>query len=301
MSLGEVVFDDANDNGRQDTSEKGISGITVRVFRAGESTALQTTTTNADGHYLFNDLTPGQHVVEIVIPSGYRSSTDPATGATPNNDLTLDDNGVEISGQTVRSKPITLSFLGEKTLEKSPDLPNRAVDADSNITVGFGINKIPPAPTPLPQPTPAGTQTPNAAPIPVGSRTTLTIAKRALRATVPQGQRVSYRITVRNSGRTTARGVVVCDRLPTGLTIVTTRSENARVKVSKGQICATWGTLPKSAGRTVTLVAQVSRTAQVGRLTNVATARAANASPVTTRAAIMVTSATGSALPAVTG
>jgi uncharacterized repeat protein (TIGR01451 family) len=66
-SLGDRVWLDANANGQQDAGEAGVAGATVTLIGGGTdgliSTAADnssaTTTTDADGKYAFNGLTPG--------------------------------------------------------------------------------------------------------------------------------------------------------------------------------------------------------------------------------------------------
>jgi LPXTG-site transpeptidase (sortase) family protein len=72
-SLGDFVWNDLDADGIQEASETGISGVTVRLLDSG-GTMLATTTTNASGLYLFNNLTPGAYSVEFVLPSGYNFS-----------------------------------------------------------------------------------------------------------------------------------------------------------------------------------------------------------------------------------
>ncbi len=68
LSLGNLVWTDGNDNGVVDAGESGIAGVTVRLLAANGVTVLQTTTTDASGHYLFGGLPPGTYYVEVVPP-----------------------------------------------------------------------------------------------------------------------------------------------------------------------------------------------------------------------------------------
>jgi hypothetical protein len=72
-TLGDKVWLDANKNGVQDSDESGVNDVTVRLYREGESTALETTTTSGGGLYLFEELDAGDYVVEFSnLPSGYQ-------------------------------------------------------------------------------------------------------------------------------------------------------------------------------------------------------------------------------------
>ncbi|MFN8439664.1 MAG: SdrD B-like domain-containing protein [Caldilineaceae bacterium] len=69
-SLGNYVWLDENKNGSQDSTEKGVRGITVELLNS-QGTVLVTTTTDADGLYLFANLTPGEYKVHFVHPTKY--------------------------------------------------------------------------------------------------------------------------------------------------------------------------------------------------------------------------------------
>jgi|GEM_PF-2858669 len=98
-TLGDFVWDDLNRNGIQDAGEPGIEGVTVRLLDCDTNAVLATNTTDADGLYLFADLTPGDYKVQFVLPEGdwvfslqnadgqgiageFNSDADPVTGIT---------------------------------------------------------------------------------------------------------------------------------------------------------------------------------------------------------------------------
>ncbi|ADI64023.1 SdrD B-like domain-containing protein [Trichormus azollae] len=104
-SLGNFVFNDANNNGIQDTTEAGVSGVTVTltsggtdglISTTGDNTTL-TTTTNASGSYNFDGLTPGQQyqVGFSNLPAGYQF-----TQANLGTDDTVDSDASTSTGQT---------------------------------------------------------------------------------------------------------------------------------------------------------------------------------------------------------
>jgi len=68
--IGDLVWEDTNKNGIQDTGEAGLGGVTVRLLSEG-GTVVATTTTAANGAYGFSGVAPGKYVVEFVAPSGY--------------------------------------------------------------------------------------------------------------------------------------------------------------------------------------------------------------------------------------
>ncbi|MBZ0286600.1 MAG: carboxypeptidase regulatory-like domain-containing protein, partial [Anaerolineae bacterium] len=73
-SIGDKVWRDNNNNGQQDAGEPGVSGVTVRLLDGGGA-VVSTTTTDATGNYLFNNLRSGNYAVEFVLPAGFVFST----------------------------------------------------------------------------------------------------------------------------------------------------------------------------------------------------------------------------------
>nr|WP_236143254.1 SdrD B-like domain-containing protein [Nostoc sp. CMAA1605] len=71
-SLGDFVFNDANNNGIQDIGETGVGGVKVELVANG--IVIGTTSTNADGSYGFSGLTPGNYQVKFTAPTGYQFS-----------------------------------------------------------------------------------------------------------------------------------------------------------------------------------------------------------------------------------
>ncbi|MEW6427155.1 MAG: SdrD B-like domain-containing protein, partial [Thermodesulfobacteriota bacterium] len=85
-ALGDRVWNDANINGLQDNGETGIAGATVNL-RDCSGALIATTTTDANGIYLFAGLAPGQYKIEFVNPDGSVWASAPANAGT---DDTLD-------------------------------------------------------------------------------------------------------------------------------------------------------------------------------------------------------------------
>ena len=74
-SIGDFVWNDINKNGVQEAGEPGISGVTVRLLNAATSAVIATTTTDATGKYIFNDVSAGNYKVDFVTPVGYTTTT----------------------------------------------------------------------------------------------------------------------------------------------------------------------------------------------------------------------------------
>jgi len=78
-AIGNLVWVDENGDGIQDPGEPGIAGVTVTATNPVTGDVL-TTTTDADGGYLFSDLPPGKYdilVDETTLPAGMSQSTNP--------------------------------------------------------------------------------------------------------------------------------------------------------------------------------------------------------------------------------
>ena len=70
-SIGNFVWYDCDNDGKQDAGEGGISGVTVKLMAADGTTVLSTTTTSSTGFYQFSNLTAGTYQVYFGTKSGY--------------------------------------------------------------------------------------------------------------------------------------------------------------------------------------------------------------------------------------
>jgi large repetitive protein len=86
-SLGDKVWYDNNQDGIQDANETGIANVTVQLYNNTGTTLLATTTTDAKGNYVFNNLAAGGYKVLFTAPSGFTMST-----AFQGTDTTKDSN-----------------------------------------------------------------------------------------------------------------------------------------------------------------------------------------------------------------
>ena len=74
-SLAGTVFVDLNDNGVQDPGDPGIPGVTITLTGTDDlAQPIHTVvSTDAGGHYAFNELRPGTYTITETQPSGYYS------------------------------------------------------------------------------------------------------------------------------------------------------------------------------------------------------------------------------------
>ena len=84
VSVGSTVFSDDNNNGVQDPNEDTLGDkgkmVTVQLFDADTGQLVATTTTDADGSYIFTDLLPGDYFIEVTPPDTAPISSDGAGG-----------------------------------------------------------------------------------------------------------------------------------------------------------------------------------------------------------------------------
>ena len=124
LCIGNRVWNDLNKNGI-DNNEPGMAGIPVSLYRdenndnIADECELARTVTDINGNYSFCELAPGNYIVGIIAPAGYRNSR--VNGGDPDNNIDKDNNGftvIETVGPSevtidIRTKAITLSINGE--------------------------------------------------------------------------------------------------------------------------------------------------------------------------------------------
>jgi hypothetical protein len=148
LTLGDRVFQDANNNGHLDAGETGVAGVTVELLDSTGTNVLSTATTDPTGTYLFTGLDPGTYRVRLAASnftgSGPLVAFTSSTTASNNPDDNVNDdnngrvNGPLGSGGVIQTGPVSLTVGGEPTNDGDTD-PN------TNLTVDFGV--VPPAAT----------------------------------------------------------------------------------------------------------------------------------------------------------
>jgi fimbrial isopeptide formation D2 family protein/uncharacterized repeat protein (TIGR01451 family) len=85
------VYEDNNNDGVFDTTENGISGVTITLSGTDDlgNSVLLTTTTTITGFYAFDDLRPGTYTISETQPSGYFDGRD--TAGTLGGDTSVND------------------------------------------------------------------------------------------------------------------------------------------------------------------------------------------------------------------
>ncbi len=144
LRLGNLVFEDLNNNGVADAGEPGIEGVEVEL-QDTNGNVLATDTTDANGNYLFEGLVPGDYVVAITDAQqtaggpldGLESTDGNGAAPDPDDDTDLDDNGDPTAGFASISAPVTLTSDAEPTAEVEED--GAVADNDSNLTIDLGF------------------------------------------------------------------------------------------------------------------------------------------------------------------
>jgi len=148
LSLGNLVWNDVNNNGIVDTGENGLANVTVNLYLDSnqdgtpDGAAIATTKTNANGSYLFTNLNAGTYIVEVIPPAGYTSSTgnnsEPAPS--PNTNLTDNDDNCTMQGSVARTGSVTLTVGGAPINEPAtPGIADTTPDNNANYTVDCGF------------------------------------------------------------------------------------------------------------------------------------------------------------------
>jgi hypothetical protein len=95
ISIGDRVWDDLDQDGKQDAGEPGLSGVTVQLWNSAKTSMLATTTTNGSGIYSFS-IAPGTYRVRVVLPNiNDQFSPRLAAGTTTANDSNFYPSGAD--------------------------------------------------------------------------------------------------------------------------------------------------------------------------------------------------------------
>jgi hypothetical protein len=69
INIGNFVWDDLDQDGRQDVGEPGLAGVTVQLWNTAKTTLIAQTTTNSNGNYTLVAPLPGDYRVRVVLPN----------------------------------------------------------------------------------------------------------------------------------------------------------------------------------------------------------------------------------------
>jgi hypothetical protein len=131
-ALGNRVWEDLDGDGIQDAGEPGIPGVQVILYAADGTTVVGSTITDANGNYLFSNLTAGTYVVGVnptTVPAGMEFTTqDNTTGPDGDGANTWTGGGdSDVNPTTGKTATVTLST------------------GQVNLTVDAGVRRVPTA------------------------------------------------------------------------------------------------------------------------------------------------------------
>lgn len=144
MTLGNLVFEDYDNDGIRDPGETGVAGAVVELYDPGDDLVAGGSggdadtlvagplTTDGSGAYQFTDLTPGKYFVKVTAPADFlHTSGTPVLGDT---DVDDDNNGSQPGGA---GTPLFSSVVSLDPLSES--VTDGDTDPDTNLTVDFGL------------------------------------------------------------------------------------------------------------------------------------------------------------------
>ncbi len=150
LTTGNQVWNDYDGDGRRDLNEPGIPGATVRLYRDNnndnlpDGAPIATTTTDANGKYLFTNLSQGRYIASMPILQGYQQSPNTATGGVigspqsgccsldPDQNIDDDNNLVRLVGPNgVGGELYTNAII----LNPGQEPTNDGDDANGNLTL----------------------------------------------------------------------------------------------------------------------------------------------------------------------
>ncbi|MBL9146894.1 MAG: putative Ig domain-containing protein [Verrucomicrobiaceae bacterium] len=141
--IGDLVWNDMNDNGIHEASEPGLTGVTVSLMSpgangligGGDDTVVTSTSTNGAGNYSFTSPVAGNFFIRVTPPTGYDVPSVIVTSA--DNGVNDDNNGAQPGGATT----FVYSPIFNLTQCKEPGTAGTTND-EFTIDVGLAPNTL---------------------------------------------------------------------------------------------------------------------------------------------------------------
>lgn len=150
LSLGNVIFNDADENGLFGGGDAGIAGVALTLYadanndNVADGGGISSTTTVTGGSYLFANLAPGNYILGVDASNfsdggaldGFSVTTN---AGDPDNNVNNDSNGADAGVNGVRSASITLAVGTEPTNDGDSD-----ANTNLSLDIGFVSENLPP-------------------------------------------------------------------------------------------------------------------------------------------------------------
>ncbi|MCA9892175.1 MAG: DUF11 domain-containing protein, partial [Anaerolineae bacterium] len=261
VALGNFIWvDDGTQNGRFDTGETPLDGVTVQLYTSaqtpGVDTPVASTTTAGGGFYLFDNLAPGSYIVHLPVVnfsgplSGYASCS--GAGGDNANDDNVDENGQDtLDNGGISTLPINALPDSEPTGEAGQGGYTGSLDDDNvNMTIDFCVAVgVPVTPTPGPSGQP--------------SIADPAIVKLVDPAFAQPNETVVWTITVSNPSGVTLNNVGFTDHVDDRLEILGTSATEGTVSASGQTVTFLIGSLAPNQVVTITVTTRIRSDAQV--------------------------------------
>ena len=156
LSVGNLVFNDVNKNGKFDDGDTGFNNVSIELVKNSDDSVYKTTTSGSDGRWEINCVAPGDYYVRLTATNfddgaplqGY----EPAPGATdtPTGIDEQDSHDLLNSSGIFRSGVFTLNYATGPTGESGNHF---GTDPNDDLTIDLGlVLSATDTPDPDPQP-----------------------------------------------------------------------------------------------------------------------------------------------------
>ena len=152
VSVGSTVFLDDNNNGVQDSGEDGLDAkgktVTLELVDASTGQVVATTTSAADGSYIFENLLPGDYFIQFEAPDTAPVSS--TTDFDSDDQVDGNDNGTQqdtdgdgLTDGLITSNVFSLQADTEPTSEPGTNGGKDSVDDNNgDMTIDFGLVRL---------------------------------------------------------------------------------------------------------------------------------------------------------------
>ncbi|MBZ0282146.1 MAG: DUF11 domain-containing protein, partial [Anaerolineae bacterium] len=285
IEIGNRVWEDLDRNGQQDPGEVPLAGVVVSLYDVND-VFIASTTTNAEGEYIFNEATvfnPGDPRTWLDINnSGGRDPFEPA-GIMPLTAYTvrLDDPAnygggpltpyYATTNNTVLdlrdSDGLVVDFAALVSPANVPEVSlTTGLAGENDHTYDFGFSLVAVTPTPFTVTPPGGTPPPG-----------VSVFKSAAPPFAGPGDTVTWTLTATGTGAVPSTNIVINDTLPVELIYVSHSASTGSVSVSGQSINWTIPVLNPGTNATLTITTRIRPDVAVPfSITNVASGASAS-------------------------